>query len=423
MRMPVVLFEPAESYAEPGVGAVEAASVVPVLHVIQDLDPRAGGPVSVVLALTAAQALLGHPVHLLAYASGDAAIFRQVTGQIPGFEKVRVHWLPALTRGERLLAPAAKAWLAEHLGHFAVVHTHGVWEAIVLAAATAARKAGVAYVVTPHGMLDGWALQRKAMKKRVALWMGRRAYVGEAGALHALSSHERDCVLAGKFHAQPVIIPNGVSLDQIDPLPAPGAFRLKHPELGDDPFIFFLARLHPGKGLDLLAEAFATLLRTMPTLRLVIAGPDEGAEAALRAQIDRLGIAERVHLIGGVWDTSKFAALVDCACFCLPSEHEGFSMSIAEAMACGAPVVITHLCHFPEVEEVGAGEVVEREVASLTRGLTRVLTNPDARAAYGARGRRLIEERFTWPRIAQRMIDVYRSLLIKPLGIMARGAA
>jgi glycosyltransferase involved in cell wall biosynthesis len=377
------------------------------------LDPRLGGPASMLISLTGAQARLGHDVHILTSHEGDnEQRLRQAGALVPGFGLVKIHYLPPLTRTESLLGRRAGAWVREHISSYDAVHTHGVWESISSAAGAVAKAAGKPYFVTPHGMLDAWALARKAWKKRLALALGKRGFVRGAAAMHVLSIHERDCVLAGRFHHQPVIIPNGVFLEQVDPLPAPGTFRRARPELGDDPFIFFLARLHPGKGLDLLTDAFATLLPSMPSLRLVIAGPDSGALAALQAQIARLGVSERVHLIGPIWDQGKFAALVDCAAFALPSQHEAFSMSIAEALACGAPVVITRECHLPEVQEVGAGMVTERTVPAITDALARVLRDPRARQTMGPAGRRLIEERFTWPRIAQRTVDMYRAALI-----------
>lgn len=382
-----------------------------ILHVIGGIDPNLGGPATMLISLAAAQARAGHAVTILSYRQGgNEERLAKTAALVPGFDRVRVEFLPPMTAGERYFAWHAKAWARKHAGMFDVVHTHGVWESVLTAAADAARAADVPYVVTPHGMLDHWALSRKAWKKRLGLRLGKGAFVRGAGAAHVLSIHERDCVVQGGFHARAEIIPNGVFLEQVDPLPAPGAFRATRPEIGSDPYVFFLARLHPEKGLDLLVEAFARLRGELPALRVVIAGPDFGAEAALRAQIARLGVQDRVHLIGPLWDRSKFAALVDAACFCLPSAHEGFSMSIAEALACGTPVVITDLCHFPEVREVGAGEVVERTVEALTEGLRRVLTHPEARAAYGQAGRGLIEQRFTWPRIAERTVALYRAL-------------
>lgn len=401
-------------------GAPEDGPPLAILHVMDKLSPQLGGPATMLISLAAAQASLGHAVAVLTSRAGDnEGELARAARDVPGLARVRLEFLPPADRRERLLGGRARRWARSNVGRFSVVHTHGVWESIIRAVARGAHAAGVPYVVTPHGMLDRWALARKVWKKRLALTLGAARFVRRADALHALSIHERDCVRGARLHPAPTVIPNGVFMEQVEPLPATGAFRAAHPELGDAPFVLFLARLHPGKGLDLLAEALPRVLPDVPGLRLVVAGPDAGAQADLRARVARLGIADRVHLVGPMWDRSKFAALVDAACFCLPSEHEGFSMSIAEALACGTPVVITRQCHFPEVEEVGAGEVVERTLDDLAAGLRRVLTRPGSRAAYGQAGRRLIQERFTWPRIARRTIDLYRALV----GPRARGAA
>src|SRR5207244_288374 len=73
-------------------------------------------------------------------------------------------------------------------------------------------------------------------------------------------------------------LPNGVCLDEIDPLPACGTFRRSRPELGADPYVLFLARLEYKKGLDYLADAFAFAARRDSRLRLVVAGPEEDRE-------------------------------------------------------------------------------------------------------------------------------------------------
>ena len=82
-------------------------------------------------------------------------------------------------------------------------------------------------------------------------------------------------------------------------------------------------------------------------------------------------------------------------------------MSIAEALGCAVPVVITRECHFPEVGEVGAGVVVERTVAALASGLERVLCDPGAARAMGAAGLELIRAKYTWPAVAERCVNEY----------------
>ena len=99
-------------------------------------------------------------------------------------------------------------------------------------------------------------------------------------------------------------------------------------DLGGRRYVVFIARLHYKKGLDYLADAFAIVAPQSPDLDLVVAGPDEGAKSDFEDRIRRAGVGKRVHLVGPLYGPDKFAALVDCTCFCLPSRQEGFSVAV-----------------------------------------------------------------------------------------------
>lgn len=387
-----------------------------VLHVISSLDPSAGGPPMVVSRLAAAQARQGHDVHLVCYRVPKAEKEVQTSlAKLPGGDVLKVHFLEPADRKEWYFSTRARAAMSRLLGdqaggRFDAVHLHGLWDPILKTGAGVAWKNRVPYVIAPHGMLDAWALTEKPLKKKIALALGYKAMIRRAGLMHALSEYERECIAAHGWNPRVSIIPNGVFLEEIEPLPPKGTFYAKHPELGpreSAPFILFLARLHAVKGIDLLVEAMAANRAKHPDVRLVVAGPDFGVKAELEAQIAHLKLADRVFLVGPLWGQDKLAALSDACCFSLPSKHEGFSMSIAEALAARLPVVISENCHFPEVAQVGAGVVVKRDVAEIARGLDRVLSDAAGRTAMGAAGRRLIEERYTWDRVAQKSVEEY----------------
>jgi glycosyltransferase involved in cell wall biosynthesis len=228
-----------------------------------------------------------------------------------------------------------------------------------------------------------------------------------AAFVQVLYMDERDAKAQLQLRAPLMVLPNGIFPGEIDLLPPASDFFHAHPALAGHPFVLFLARLHPGKGLDYLAEAFSILAASNPQVQLVVAGPDGPAREPFGRRITQLNLSDRVHLIGPIYGHDKFAALSAAACFCLPSEHETFSMSITEALACGVPVVISENCHFPEVAEVGAGKVVPLEAEAIARGLLEVLGDPAAAHRMGEAGRRLVAERFTWPVIARQSIEAY----------------
>jgi len=401
-----------------------------ILHVTYSLAADQGGPTMVTTRVAAAQAGLGHDVTIL---TRESAGKETELPAIAGSERVRIE---RIGRGSGLGSTIAKVRgsdslprLHELIARHDVVHIHNIWDPILIHAVNEAKRQNKPVVLSPHGILTRWALSEKRLKKSIAMALLYRRAITKVSVVHALSTFEREEMAAFGFNGPVVVVPNGVFLEEIDPLPAPGSFYSAHPELNNEPFILFLSRLHPIKGLDILVDAFARVLSNLqhptPTPssspsaksqvpsaslpRLVIIGPDFGMEAPIREQAARLNIADRVHLTGPIFGRAKYDAMVDCACFCLPSGHEAFSVAIAEAMACRAAVVISPECHLPEAQQAGAGLVVDRDATKLAAALEQVLTNEPARRTMGERGRKLVEDHFTWTKVAESLVAAYRT--------------
>lgn len=379
-----------------------------IVHLIDSLDPDRGGPPLVVASLAAAQAASGHDVSIVSYGEPlREGSIREMLSRVPGIEKLRLENLPPLTRKEAMLASNARRLLPHIIDNCDVLHVHGVWEVVHKVATRLARCSGKPYVMRPCGALDPWSLRQKRLKKRIAWMFGSRAMYDRAAFTHALNADEAMLIRPLRLRSPVHIIPNGVFPEEFENLPQRGGFRRRH-GLGDAPLILFLGRLHRKKGLDVLAEAFAVVARSNPDARLIVAGPDEGMQAEFVAQINRLGIADRVILAGPLYGSEKVAALVDADCFCLPSRQEGFSVAITESLACGTPVVISENCHFPEVAEAGAGIVLPLDAARFADAMTGILNDRAAANSMGEAGRRLVLSRYTWPAIADLTIERYR---------------
>jgi glycosyltransferase involved in cell wall biosynthesis len=152
------------------------------------------------------------------------------------------------------------------------------------------------------------------------------------------------------------------------------------PEVRAKPFILFIGRLHKKKGCDLLIRAFAGAARENPESHLVIAGPDEeGLKPELLSLASESGVSERVHFPGMLQGDAKWGAFYSAEVFALPSHQENFGVAVAEALACGTPVLISNKVNiWREIAEDGVGLVEEDNLEGTTdllkrwRGLSNV---------------------------------------------------
>ena len=249
------------------------------------------------------------------------------------------------------------------------------------------------------------------------MWgLGYRAYIRDAAALHALNDHEADgaqhpAYVGVKLPDVVEVIPNGIFPAMLESQTEKATVNALVPSLGDAPYILYLARLHPGKGCDLLGEAFVKVASARPDVHLVMVGQDQGGRAMVEGPVQRAGLSGRVHFTGPVFDARKHALYRHAAAYCLPSRHEGFSMAITEAMAWGCPVVATRTCYFPELTAEGCGVEVDLCADQLADALLDLLGDSVAAKAMGQRGRELVLACYTWPKIAERTVGLYRRCL------------
>ncbi|MBB6441778.1 glycosyltransferase involved in cell wall biosynthesis [Phycisphaera mikurensis] len=333
----------------------------------------------------------------------------------PGFEEVRQLHAPPSKR--LLLGSGLAADGLEALDRADVVHAHGVWEPVLVAAARRVRRRRGVFVLRPAGMLDPWSLAQKPLKKRLARALTHRAIFRGRGFVHALTDAEQEHVgsLAGVMPIR--IVPNGVSDAMLRAAETrnPDTYRRTLPELGTDPYVLFLGRLHHKKGLDRLARAFSVLAERHDRVQLVVAGQEEGAGPEAARVLAAAGVSRRAHFVGPLLGEAKQAAMQGAACFALPSRQEGFSVAVLEALATGCPAVITPECHFDALEPAGAGRVVNGDdAAAVAAAWHGYLDSADARSAAGAAATRLVSSAFTWDHIAERLAGLYDDCLRDP---------
>ncbi len=379
-----------------------------VLHVIPSLSLAWGGPVAVVANLTQGLASKGIGVSLFSTAGRRVGEQSVTLGGVAA-RTFKTGQLARLWTG---YAPNLAEALRADIKDYDILHIHELWNYPHYAAYRAARHAHKPYVVTVHGALSPWALGLKGLRKRVYFAALQHATLNNAAAIHAVTQGEREQVKAQRLKAPIVVIPNGIHPGEFQNLPPRQEFVDKHPELAGKSVVLFLGRLHPIKGLDLLARAFGAVAQARKDVHLLIVGPDEvGYRAAVEGMIRGAGTENNATFTGPLMGRDKLAALAAADIFVLPSYSEGFSVTVLEAMACGLPVVISRQCFFPEVEEAGAGLVIDTQVEQLAGALTRLIGHPELRKEMGERGKRLVQERYTWDKVVDQIVEMYQSVL------------
>jgi glycosyltransferase involved in cell wall biosynthesis len=319
--------------------------------------------------------------------------------------------------GRASAAPALVPWLWRNVPGFDLVHVHLLWSFPGMLASAVCRARGVPHVVSPHGALDPWALEQRALEKKLFLAAGERRNLETAAFLHFTTGAER-AVAPGWARALPAeVIPLAVDAAPFLALGRGGA-RASSRE------VLLLARVHPMKGFDVLLPAWRRVVAAEPRARLVVAGRDEGGyRARVEALAEAAGVAATVVFTGHLDERGREEVLARAALLVAPSHRENFGLAVAEAMAAGLPVVVSdrvNICD--DIAAAGAGEVVPLAAEPLAAGILRLLGDPVARAAMGARGRALVAERYAPAAVGAAMRAAYEGLLAAP-GVAQRRAS
>jgi glycosyltransferase involved in cell wall biosynthesis len=364
-----------------------------ILHVVPTYFParRYGGPIVAVHGLCKALAVRGHTVDVFT-TNVDGSETLAVPESVPvDVDGVRVRYFPSPFR--RLYwSPAMRSALDAETGTYDVVHIHAVYLWTGIAAARAARKAGVPYVISPRGMLVPELIRRKSrIVKTLWLRLAEQPGFAQAAAIHLTSALEgQEAVRTGLPLPSPFVVPNGIDVE-----PRPDVPR-------DDATLLFLGRVSWKKGLDRVIAA----LPSLPSIRFAIAGnDDEELTPRLRELAQQHGVSDRVDFLGPVYGAAKNELLARATLFVLLSTSENFGNAVLEALAMETPVVLSgDVGLAEEVVRAGAGIIGLEEVAELLRDRER-------RQQMGRNGRKLVESRFAWPRVAQEMEEAYERIV------------
>ena len=363
-----------------------------LLHVIGSLDPRLGGTVEAVRALSAEQARQGHGAAVLTLDAPDQ----------PYFEKFSVPVIAmGPSRGVFAYNSRLAGWMRAHRAEYAAVILHGIWEYAVLGAWRGLRGGATPWFVYPHGMLDPYFEQfRLKHIKKVIYWRLWLARIFRDAAAVLYTAEEEQHLGEQSFRpyaAHGMVAPLGTAVPEAVEENAAQLFLEKFPQLKSCRIALFLGRNHPKKGVDVAIGALAALAPHCADLRLVIAAPPaEIEEARLNALATQLGVRDRLVWTGFIAGALRSGALAAAGLFVLPSHGDNFALAAVESMARGLPIAISQKVNiWREVARYGAGLVEDDTVEGAARAMGQWLRmSPDEWQQMSRKAQRCFSECF-----------------------------
>lgn len=307
---------------------------------------------------------------------------------------ISVRVLPFTSRWDNI-NPSALTEALRSLGTTVVHSQSGCW----LAAAIAGRRAGVRVCHTEHGMTSRPERIQLILQKRVALALSHATVV--------VSSQLRE-ELAAQLHVKQEVltfVPNGIPMAQH--ARNPEMRRATREALGvadSTTLIGCIARLHPLKGVDLLASAAALLPAETPAAVFVVGDGEE------RPLVEEIAATSKVpvRLLGARSDVPALLQAFDI--LALPSRSEALPLALLEGMAAGCAIVATAVGEMPEILRDGAGVVVPPlDVPKLSEALASLVHDPARREQMGTVARDHVRATFDIEAMVDRYCAVYES--------------
>jgi glycosyltransferase involved in cell wall biosynthesis len=377
-----------------------------ILRVISSVNPHGGGPIEGIKQAQLPLSKMGVEIEIACCDAPESKWLNNTYLPI-------IHALGPSKSGYGY-APKLLPWLKENAHRFDLVIVHGLWQYHSFAVWRALSCTSTPYYVFTHGMLDPWFKHSYPLKhlKKWLYWPWAE-YRVLRDARRVIFTCEDERLLARKsfwlYKVNEAVTAYGVANPPENGSELAANFLEQYPLLHGKRIVLYLSRIHEKKGCDLLVSAFAKVSKLDESLHLVMAGPDQtGWVATLQAQAESLGIANRITWPGMLQGDMKWGAFYAAEVFCLPSHQENFGIVVAEALACGKPVLISNKVNiWREIESDGAGLVAADTLAGTIDILQCWLSmSKEAFATMKAKSIPCFKNRFHVQRAAERLLEI-----------------
>ena len=282
-----------------------------------------------------------------------------------------------------------------------IIHIHGLWSGLLHNAVGFARRNNISIVWSTHGMTAPWSMRHKWWKKLPAWLLYQKKDLKSAAVIHCTTNPEVEWNHALGFK-KCFVVPLGTQLPEI---------HSTNPANLNNHTLLFVGRIYPVKGLANLIKAWC--LCDSQNWKLRIVGPDQaGHKAELENLVLELGLGESVEFVGSKFGDELSEEYDNCDCLVLPSFTENFGATIVDALAHGKPCIASTFTPWNELQDRGCGWWVSNEPDKLANAIRKMIdAGGENRREMGLRGRKLVEEKYTWDAVVKAMVNGYEEVL------------
>lgn len=381
-----------------------------LLQIIHSMDPEGGGPAELIRQISPVLEEMGHYTEVACLDAPDSPWVKGAALKIkalgPG-------------RGKYGYSSSFLPWVRSNRKRFDAVIVHGSWQYSGFGTREALKGTDTPYFIFPHGMLDPWFNEFyffKRIKKQLYWPLGEYRVLRDSRAVLFTSQEEmfRSGLSFRPHRCNKELVKFGTSPPPGDGETQSARFMAEFPGARGKKIFLFMGRIHEKKGCDILIEAFARVLGNGHDSCLVMAGPDQkGLIKKYIASTEHFGVRDKVIWTGTLKGDIKWGALRSAEVFILPSHQENFGIAVAEALACGVPVLVSDKVNiWREIQKDGAGFADTDTVRGAQRLLEKWLDLTDGDKAHmREKARKCFFDRFEIHRATESLVEVVSKYL------------
>lgn len=287
-----------------------------------------------------------------------------------------------------------------------LVVLHGIYYIKFLRIYRYLRKNKIPYVLVPHGCLSKYAINKKKIKKKLALKLLFNKIINNCVSIQYLSEIEKEISFGDS--KKNFISPNGIEIN----------FNNKIYNLGRELNLIYIGRISIlEKGLDLMIEAINLIQNIMRenNVKLNIYGSDvDDGKNILLSMCKKYKIEDIVKINDAIFDKKKIEVINNSDIFIQTSRTEGQPMGILEAMSYGLPIIATKGTSFAdEIKENLCGWSCENNIEDIAMAIKKACDEKKYIECYGKNSREFVNRKYSWEIISREAIGEYKKLILK----------